>query len=136
MGAGAHYLSHQAGGALRRPGALAAAGAPPGERRDGAALQRAAARGVRFLNQHALEIEGVAPAEQAAFLQDLHQRLYNPRCFYAHQWQEGDVVIADNLGLLHGREGFTARSARHIQRVHIQASPVCLNPALAPQGAA
>ncbi|CAJ1803292.1 TPA: TauD/TfdA dioxygenase family protein [Aeromonas hydrophila] len=92
--------------------------------------------GVRFLNQHALEIEGVAPGEQAAFLQDLHQRLYDPRYFYAHQWQGGDVVIADNLGLLHGREGFTARSARHIQRVHIQASPVCLNPALAPQGAA
>ncbi|HHQ4633003.1 TPA: TauD/TfdA dioxygenase family protein, partial [Aeromonas hydrophila] len=90
----------------------------------------------RFLNQHALEIQGVAPAEQAAFLQDLHQRLYDPRYFYAHQWQGGDVVIADNLGLLHGREGFTARSARHIQRVHIQASPVCLNPALAPQGAA
>jgi hypothetical protein len=44
------------------------------------------------------------------------------------------VVIADNLGLLHGREGFTARSARHIQQVHIQASPVCLNPALAPEG--
>ena len=69
-------------------------------------------------------------------LQDLHQRLYDPRYFYAHQWQGGDVVIADNLGLLHGREGFTARSARHIQRVHIQASPICLNPALAPQGAA
>ncbi len=45
--------------------------------------------GVRFLNQHALEIEGVAPAEQAAFLQDLHQRLYDPRYFYAHQWQGG-----------------------------------------------
>ncbi|KAL8188399.1 UNVERIFIED_CONTAM: hypothetical protein K2H54_000282 [Gekko kuhli] len=84
--------------------------------------------GVRFLNQHALEIEGVAPAEQAAFLQDLHQRLYDQRYFYAHQWQGGDVVIADNLGLLHGREGFTARSARHIQRIHIQASPVCPNP--------
>ena len=48
LGAGAHHLSHQAGGALRRPGALAAAGAPPGERRDGAALQRAAARGSAF----------------------------------------------------------------------------------------
>ena len=53
----------------------------------------------------------------------------------------GDLLlgrIAAELAarLLHGREGFTARSARHIQRVHIQASPLCLNPALAPQGAA
>ncbi|WP_175460979.1 TauD/TfdA family dioxygenase, partial [Vibrio parahaemolyticus] len=50
-------------------------------------------------------------------------------------WQQGDVVIADNFSLLHGREGFTARSARHLQRVHIQSNPVCANLALKPANA-
>jgi L-tyrosine isonitrile desaturase/decarboxylase len=39
----------------------------------------------------------------------------------------GDVVIADNFSLLHGREGFRNRSTRHLQRVHIQGSPACVN---------
>ena len=47
----------------------------------------------------------------------------------------GDVVVADNFSLLHGREGFTARSARHLQRVHIQSNPVCANLALKPANA-
>lgn len=88
----------------------------------------------RFLNRHALEYHGLAPDEVEAFEQDLHRRLHDPRFFYAHTWQPNDVVIADNFSLLHGREAFTARSARHLQRVHIHGSPVCHNTALAHAG--
>ncbi|CAI1891023.1 gamma-butyrobetaine hydroxylase [Serratia quinivorans] len=91
--------------------------------------------GKKFLNQHALEYHGVPQEQQEAFHQTLQQHLYDPRHYYAHQWKQGDVVIADNFSLLHGREGFTARSARHLQRVHIQSNPVCTNQALKPANA-
>ncbi|MBN5358113.1 TauD/TfdA family dioxygenase [Serratia ureilytica] len=91
--------------------------------------------GKKFLNQHALEYHGVPAQQQEQFHRTLQQHLYDPRHYYAHQWQQGDVVVADNFSLLHGREGFTARSARHLQRVHIQSNPVCANLALKPANA-
>ncbi len=86
--------------------------------------------GKKFLNQHTLEYHGIAPEQQAEFRRVLHKSLYDVRHFYAHHWQKGDVVIADNFSLLHGREGFTHCSTRHLQRVHIQSSPPCINQAL------
>jgi len=90
----------------------------------------------RFLNRHALEYQGIAAQQVDAFEQDLHQRLSDPRYLYGHPWQQHDMVIADNFSLLHGREAFTARCARHLQRVHIHGSPVCLNTALSHDGSA
>ncbi|MFZ4832125.1 TauD/TfdA dioxygenase family protein [Rouxiella sp. Mn2063] len=88
--------------------------------------------GKKFLNKHELEYHGIPPEQEEAFHDNLQQHLYDPRHYYAHQWQQGDVVIADNFSLLHGREGFTARSARHLQRVHIQSNPTHANLALQP----
>lgn len=85
---------------------------------------------VAFQNQHSLELHGVAPDQQAAFVDNLRQHLHDPRYYYAHHWDVGDVVVVDNFALLHGREGFTARSPRHLQRIHIQRHPVYVNPAL------
>jgi len=89
---------------------------------------------VRFLNRHALHYHGLSPEQVQGFEEDLQARLHDPRVYYRHAWQQNDVVIADNFSLLHGREAFTARSARHLQRVHIHANPVCHNSALQPQG--
>lgn len=86
----------------------------------------------RFLNRHALQYHGIEPDQVRAFEQDLQARLHDPRFYYGHAWQQNDVVIADNFSLLHGREAFTARSARHLQRVHIHADPLCHNTALQP----
>ena len=58
----------------------------------------------KFLNQHALEYHGVPEQQQEQFHHTLQQHLYDPRHYYAHQWQQGDVVVADNFSLLHGRE--------------------------------
>ena len=86
---------------------------------------------------HAQEFSRAEPVEALpdqvrAFEQDLQARLHDPRFYYGHAWQQNDVVIADNFSLLHGREAFTARSARHLQRVHIHADPLCHNTALQP----
>jgi alpha-ketoglutarate-dependent taurine dioxygenase len=84
---GAHHLSHQAGGALRRPGALAAAGAHPVSGETVLRYNEPPREGCVFSISMPSRLKG-GTGEQAAY-QDLHQRLYDPRYFYAHQWQGG-----------------------------------------------
>jgi alpha-ketoglutarate-dependent taurine dioxygenase len=71
------------------------------------------------VNPVRLEIEGIAAAEREALLSDLRARLYDPRWCAAHAWRAGDVVVADNHALLHGRRAFAAGAARHIRRVNV-----------------
>ncbi|MCP3804862.1 TauD/TfdA family dioxygenase [Allokutzneria sp. A3M-2-11 16] len=72
-----------------------------------------------FLNPLFLEVDGVPEAEVPALLEDLAQRLHQPRYCYPHEWRTGDVVIADNHALVHGRNAFTGESVRHLQRVQV-----------------
>jgi alpha-ketoglutarate-dependent taurine dioxygenase len=84
----------------------------------------------RFLNPPELEFTGVSVPELDGFHHSLKQVLYAPSNFYAHEWQAGDVVIADNFSLLHGREEFVSKSPRHLQRVHVLSNPPFANPGL------
>ncbi|WP_419420173.1 TauD/TfdA dioxygenase family protein [Legionella sp. D16C41] len=83
-----------------------------------------------FLNPPDLEFTGVSQEELGIFHQSLVKALYSAKTFYAHEWQDGDIVIADNFSLLHGREGFTSKSPRHIQRVHVLSNRPFNNPGL------
>jgi len=74
---------------------------------------------VEDLNPVRLAIEGIPEEKQPAFLARMHELLNDPTCCYAHSWREGDVVLADNHALLHGRRGFTQPAARHLRRVNI-----------------
>jgi alpha-ketoglutarate-dependent taurine dioxygenase len=74
---------------------------------------------VEDLNPVHLDIHGIDPGDRAAFIDDLHARLNDPRLCLAHQWQVGDIVIADNHALLHGRRAFQKSTARHIRRVNV-----------------
>jgi alpha-ketoglutarate-dependent taurine dioxygenase len=74
---------------------------------------------VEDLNPVSLEIEGLAPGAEAAFLEEMRVRLYDPAVCYAHSWREGDVVIADNHSLLHGRRAFLNVERRHLRRVNV-----------------
>jgi alpha-ketoglutarate-dependent taurine dioxygenase len=49
----------------------------------------------------------------------MHRRLNDESVCYRHQWLEGDVVIADNHVLLHGRRAFDKNAARRIRRINI-----------------
>lgn len=89
----------------------------------------AAARG-ELVNPPVLEFNGIDESELDAFHQSLEAALYSPKNFYAHEWQNGDIVIADNFSLLHGREKFVSKSPRHIQRVHVLSNPPLENPGL------
>jgi alpha-ketoglutarate-dependent taurine dioxygenase len=83
-----------------------------------------------FLNPPTLEFNGVSPEELIEFHRSLREALYSPKNFYAHEWQEGDVVVADNFSLLHGRESFETKAPRHLRRVHVLSNPPLDNPRL------
>ncbi len=84
----------------------------------------------RFINPPELNFFGLPPEELADFHLGLKEALYSPRNFYAHEWQSGDVVIADNFTLLHGREAFVSKSPRHLQRVQVHSDPPFQNSGL------
>jgi L-tyrosine isonitrile desaturase/decarboxylase len=83
-----------------------------------------------FINPSEICFSGIPTADLAHFHIDLKQALYDPRYYYVHRWQTGDIVIADNFTLLHGREAFITQSPRHIQRVHVLSNPPFNNPGL------
>jgi alpha-ketoglutarate-dependent taurine dioxygenase len=71
------------------------------------------------LNPVRLDIEGVADKDRKDFLLDMRRRLRDPEVCYAHTWREGDILIADNHALLHGRRAFEESAPRHIRRVNV-----------------
>ncbi len=93
--------------------------------------ERPAAENDTFVNPPDSQFTGIKTGlDEKDFHSSLKQRLYDPNHFYAHSWQKGDVVIADNFSLLHGREGFTSNAPRHLQRVQVLSSPPFNNPGL------
>jgi alpha-ketoglutarate-dependent taurine dioxygenase len=71
------------------------------------------------LNTPHLQVQGIPEADVPGFLHDLLQQLYDPAHVYAHVWQAGDLVIADNHVLLHGRRPYRSRLPRRLWRVHV-----------------
>lgn len=71
------------------------------------------------LNPVRLEIEGIAAGMRSDFLLDMSRRLRDPQVCYAHTWRDGDILIADNHALLHGRRAFAESAPRHIRRVNV-----------------
>jgi len=74
---------------------------------------------VEDLNPVRLAIHGLPDEVQSDFIKEMNERLNDKCCCYAHQWIDGDVVIADNYTLLHGRRAFETSAVRHIRRVNV-----------------
>jgi L-tyrosine isonitrile desaturase/decarboxylase len=74
---------------------------------------------VADLNPVRLEIKGLTGQTEREFLEEMHRRLRDERASYVHRWMDGDVLIADNYRLLHGRRAFTQSAERRIRRVNI-----------------
>ncbi|MBL7543268.1 MAG: TauD/TfdA family dioxygenase [Bdellovibrionaceae bacterium] len=83
-----------------------------------------------FVNPPTLEFTGVSHDDIQKLHTTLRAALYAPENFYAHEWQEGDLVVADNFSLLHGREAFETKAPRHLRRVHVLSNPPLDNPRL------
>ena len=83
-----------------------------------------------FINHPLFNLEGIPKEKTNDFIKEINDLLYSPKNLYAHHWKAGDIVIADNYTLLHGRESFTSGSARHLRRVQVLGSPALDNPHL------
>lgn len=71
------------------------------------------------LNPVSVEVSGLAPERAGEFLEEMGARLHAPEFCYAHRWEDGDYVIADNHSLVHGRNAFIDDSPRHLRRIQI-----------------
>lgn len=74
---------------------------------------------VRDLNPVSLEIPGMSPQERDALIAEMTTLLRKPQYCVAHAWRAGDVLVADNHALLHGRNAFVHSGLRHIRRINI-----------------
>lgn len=58
---------------------------------------------------------------QTKLINEIDSELYKERFCYAHEWQAGDLLLADNHTLLHGREEIKDNDfKRHIRRIQIR----------------
>ncbi|MEQ1506668.1 MAG: TauD/TfdA family dioxygenase, partial [Myxococcota bacterium] len=62
---------------------------------------------------------GLTPSEAADATGELERALHDPAVSLALAWREGDLVVADNLVLLHGRRPFVGSRTRHLWRVNV-----------------
>jgi len=72
-----------------------------------------------YANPVFVAVDGIPSAEVDDFLTRTAELLHQPRYCYHHEWQRGDIVIADNFALVHGRNAFTGPTSRHLQRVEV-----------------
>lgn len=69
------------------------------------------------------EIVGLAPERSDALLEELFAYIEAPDNIYRHRWSVGDVVLWDNVALVHARTAFDPAEARTLQRVTVSGAP-------------
>lgn len=83
-----------------------------------------------FINHPQQHFSGIETNEVDDLHNSLRSALYSEDCLYSHEWRTGDIVIADNLTLLHGREAFEHQAGRHLRRVQVLSEQPFQNPGL------
>ncbi|KAM5356540.1 hypothetical protein ACJ41O_003186 [Fusarium nematophilum] len=63
-------------------------------------------------------IEGRSPEEGASICAAIDAGLYDRRVAYYHVWDKGDIVVSDNVLMMHTRSDFTAGIDRELWRIH------------------
>lgn len=66
-----------------------------------------------------VKVVGMTESEQAELFHELKLMCSDAYVRYTHCWQDGDIIVADNRTLLHGREAFHIASSRHLRRINI-----------------
>lgn len=64
-------------------------------------------------------VVGMEQADSDATLAALFDQLYAPDRVYTHRWNNGDLVIWDNIALQHSRGDLTGMTPRKLQRIVI-----------------
>jgi alpha-ketoglutarate-dependent taurine dioxygenase len=66
-----------------------------------------------------VELEGLPAGAPASALADLCKAARDPAFCYEHAWQAGDMLLADNHALLHGRRACSEPRSRQVKRFNI-----------------
>lgn len=74
---------------------------------------------VHDLNPVSLDIPHFSAPQRDSLIAEIAHLVRDPRYCAAHAWRAGDVLVADNFALLHGRNAFLHAALRHIRRVNI-----------------
>jgi alpha-ketoglutarate-dependent taurine dioxygenase/4-hydroxybenzoate polyprenyltransferase len=71
------------------------------------------------LNPVTVTAQGLSPLETARMITELRHALGASDAVLLHAWRAGDIVVADNHALLHGRRAFAGGETRHLRRVNV-----------------
>jgi alpha-ketoglutarate-dependent taurine dioxygenase/4-hydroxybenzoate polyprenyltransferase len=71
------------------------------------------------VNPVRVRAEGLDPIASAATITELRAALASPDATLEIAWRAGDVLLADNHALLHGRRALAGGDDRHLQRVNV-----------------
>lgn len=66
-----------------------------------------------------MRVAGMSENDSQAFYAELDQWLNGPRYLYAHQWQQGDLLVINNPMTLHGRTALRGELVRRLLRCQI-----------------
>ncbi len=72
----------------------------------------------KFLPTH-VSIQDAEGTKREDIKEGIEALLYDRRVCYWHSWEEGDVLISDNINMMHTRSTFTAAEGRELWRVHV-----------------
>ncbi|MEU6587043.1 TauD/TfdA family dioxygenase [Nocardia sp. NPDC046763] len=64
-------------------------------------------------------VVGYDGEQHAALMSELAEVLARPQIMYAHRWREGQVLIMDNLRVVHARADYPADSPRKLLRISV-----------------
>jgi len=62
-------------------------------------------------------VEGLSAAESHVLLEHLFERITRADNVYGHDWQEGDLVMWDNISLIHRRDSFDPHETRSMRQL-------------------
>ncbi|OAA69645.1 Pyoverdine biosynthesis [Cordyceps fumosorosea ARSEF 2679] len=63
-------------------------------------------------------IEGMSAEESAKLCEAIDETLHDRRVAYYHAWEKGDVVVSDNILMMHTRSDFKSGCDRELWRIH------------------
>lgn len=74
-----------------------------------------------FTPHNAVSILGLEPAESEALIEELSWIATDPAAAYFHQWKADDMVLWDNLRMMHTASGVAPGEEREVRRTTIAA---------------
>ena len=76
------------------------------------------AKALYAMTAGAVKVDGMKPRSSKALIKKLEKHATNSSLIYQHPWQKGDLIIWDNLSLLHSATG-VPKTPRLLHRLHL-----------------